>query len=87
VTVLRLRSDDLEWREVHGEVVAIDLKGSVYFTLNRTGAELWPSLSEGATRDQLVERLCDAYRVDEATAARDVDAFLDSLRERELLTA
>lgn len=86
MTELRLRTDDLEWREVHGEVVAIDLKGSVYFTLNRTGAELWPALSEGATREQLVERLCARFGVDEETAGRDVDAFLEMLRERELLT-
>jgi hypothetical protein len=85
MTELRLRREDLEWREVHGEIVAIDMRGSVYFTLNRTGAELWPALSEGATRDKLVDRLSKSFGVDEATAARDVDAFVESLRERKLL--
>ncbi len=82
---LRLRGEDLEWREVQGEIVAIDMRGSEYFTLNRTAAELWPALSEGATREQLVERLRSAFDVDQGAAGRDVDAFLESLRERELL--
>lgn len=82
----RLRGEDLEWREVEGEIVGLDLRGSTYFALNRTASALWPSLSEGATRDELVARLCSAFDSDQAAAGRDVDVFLESLRERGLLT-
>ena len=82
---LRLRDDALEWRELEGEIVAVDMRESVYMTVNRTGAILWPSLIEGATRDELVERLVDAFGVEPADAQRDVDAFVEALERNDLL--
>ncbi len=46
---LRLRSDALAWREIEGQIVSVDLRGSVYLATNRTGAALWPALVEGTT--------------------------------------
>lgn len=81
----RLRGDQLEWREIEGEIVALDGRSSEYIAVNRTGAALWPDLLAGATREELVAKLTDSFDVDDATAGRDVDAFLDVLRERDLL--
>ena len=47
---LRVRADALEWREVDGEIVALDLRRSVYLAINPSGALLWPALVEGASR-------------------------------------
>jgi hypothetical protein len=85
LTTVRLRTEDLEWREVEGEIVALDLRGSVYLSVNRTATAIWPALLNGATRGELVDRLCEAFDVDRAAAGRDVDAFLDSLRAQDLL--
>jgi hypothetical protein len=82
---LRLRTDDIEWTEVEDAVVVLDLRDSSYFSLNKTGAALWPELLEGSTREQLVTRLTERFVVDETTASRDVAAFLGSLAERGLL--
>ncbi len=75
----------LEWREVEGEVVALDDRSSEYLAVNRTGAALWPALVEGATRDELVTRLVEAFDVDRESAAADLDRFLGSLESRALL--
>jgi hypothetical protein len=82
---LQLRSEGLEWREIEGEIVALDRRSSRYLAVNRTGTALWPALREGATREELIGRLVSAYDVDEETAGRDLDAFLAALRERDLL--
>ena len=82
---LRLRPTALEWREIEGEVVAVDLQKSVYLAANRSGAALWPALAQGTTRDALVSRLVDEYRLDPERAAADVDAFLGALAEQGLL--
>jgi hypothetical protein len=82
---LRLREDAIEWREVEGEIVALDLESSEYIAVNRTGAAIWPLLAEGARRDELAARLVGEYGIDEDSAARDVDAFVKTLSERELL--
>jgi hypothetical protein len=82
---LALRTDDIEWRVVDGEVVAVDLSAKAYFATNASGALLWSRLHAGARRAELVELLCERYGLTTDTAERDVDAFLDHLAEHGLL--
>ncbi len=82
---IRLRQDDLEWREIEGEIVVLDLRRSTYLAVNRIGALLWPRLAAGATREALLQRLVDDFGIQRSTAEHDVDAFLQELREQELL--
>jgi hypothetical protein len=81
----RLRDGELEWRQIEGEIVALDLRESTYLSVNRTGTALWPLLVSGATRDELRTALMARFDVDEASAGRDLDAFLSALREKGLL--
>ncbi|MGI8411929.1 MAG: PqqD family protein [Solirubrobacteraceae bacterium] len=81
---MRLR-DDVEWCVVGGEIVAIDPGTSSCVAINRSGAALWPALAEGADEAQLLRELTDRFGIGEAAARRDVSAFLDSLRARNLL--
>lgn len=86
MTRLELRHDRVQWRYAEGdEIVALDLSDSVYLAINQSGGRLWPALVEGATREDLVATLVDAYGISEDEAARDVDAFVASLDERDLL--
>lgn len=82
---IRLRQDNVEWREIEGEIVVLDLRRSTYLAVNRIGALLWPRLAAGATRDALVQRLVDDFGVRRSTAEPDVDAFLQELRDQKLL--
>jgi hypothetical protein len=72
-----IRTEGLTWREVDEEVVILDMQASKYFSLNGTGALLWKALAEGAEHRRLVTLLADRFDIDEAIAARDVDAFLE----------
>jgi hypothetical protein len=83
--VFRLRANALSWRELDGEVIAVDLDDSVYLTANQSGAILWSALAEGATRDELAGALVGAYGVARAQAEGDVDAFLADAQARGLL--
>jgi Coenzyme PQQ synthesis protein D (PqqD) len=82
---MRIRADILEWREVEGEVVALDLRKNTYLAVNRTGATIWPELVSGTDREKLVRRLTQAFDVSEERAAADLDAFLAELAEQDLL--
>jgi hypothetical protein len=84
---LRLRQSDLSWRELDGEIVALDNGRSVYVATNSAGTRLWRRLAEGATRDALVDDLRTAFGIDEARAGADVDRFVADLREKGLLEA
>jgi hypothetical protein len=81
----RLRRDQLEWREVEGEVVALDVATARYLAVNRSGAHLWSMLVAGATREELVTRLVDHYDIPPAQAAEETDAFIEMLSSESLL--
>ena len=82
---LRLRGDDVAWREVDGELIAVDLPRSTYLGANPSGTLLWSRLANGATRVELAQALVDAYGIDAERAPGDVDAFLRDLSARRLL--
>jgi Coenzyme PQQ synthesis protein D (PqqD) len=82
---LRLRRSDLVWRSVAGETVILDLRSSLYLSLNSTAAFLWAKLDGGASEADLVTALGQEYEVASERAKEDVEDFLKSCRERDLL--
>jgi hypothetical protein len=82
---LKLRENAVAWQQVEGETILLDVATSTYLGVNRSGSALWPALAAGATRGQLVDRLCGTYEVSEEQAGADVDEFLRMCRERGLL--
>ena len=87
MTVLRLREDALVWREIDGELVAVDLGASAYLGANPSGTLLWRLLVDGATLDELAGALVERFGIDSERAHTDADAFVGSLAARGLLAA
>jgi Coenzyme PQQ synthesis protein D (PqqD) len=84
---LRLRTEELSWRKIDEEIVALDGRRSDYLAINGSGALLWPLLVDGATPEQLVTVLVDSYGIDESRAAADTEAFVSALSDQGLLAA
>ena len=85
LTQLRLRGDDVPWREVAEEVVALDIATARYFNTNKAGRVLWNMLARGTTRPELAQQLVKEFGIDAEQAFADVDMFLGELTEYELL--
>lgn len=83
--LLRLRTMDLHWRHVDGEIIALDARASAYLTANCAGAVLWRALSEGATREGLADALMAAYGIARDRALADVDGYIGELAAQGLL--
>jgi hypothetical protein len=83
---LRLRADDLHWREVEGEVIALDIRESEYFAVNRSGAALWEAIAAGASERRLADLLIERFGVSEDDAAADARQFVADLERRGLVT-
>jgi hypothetical protein len=81
---IRLR-EEIAWREIDGEIVLLDLTGSAYYTVSRSGLVLWPAVVEGSTAAELTDRLAQSFSLDRETAARDVGEFLQALANEGLL--
>lgn len=82
--------DGFMLKEVAGSYIVIPV-GQVDFTamitVNETGAFLWELLTQGATREELCEKMIAEYAVDEAIALRDIDNFIKILSDHQLLDA
>ena len=83
--MIKLRSDDIFWRETKGEIIALDAAASRYFSANATAMTLWPQMEAGTTETALVDTLCRRYEVARDVAEAAVAAFLAQLDERGLL--
>lgn len=84
---LRLREHDLDWRESDDEIVALDSRDAVYLAIKGSGTLVWRLLAQATTRDALVDAVADTYQIDHQRAGQDIDVFLASLAERELLVS
>ncbi len=83
---MRLRSERLTWREIDGEIIALDLHSSSYFTANSTASALLKRLSEGpVVPGDLVKELVERFEVEASVAEADVAAFLADLEAQGLL--
>jgi hypothetical protein len=85
MTELRLRDEELHWREVDGEVIALEARNSTYLAANGAGTVLWRALVQGSTRDGLADELVRVYGIDRDRALADADGFVGALIEQGLL--
>jgi len=85
MTELRLQKQQLEWREVDGEVIALERKQSAYLAANQSGTLLWRALADGTSDVEMVRLLMSQYDIDADTARADVDAFVSNLDQMGLL--
>jgi hypothetical protein len=85
MTELRLQKQQLEWREVDGEVIALERKQSAYLAANQSGTVLWRALADGTSEVEMVRLLLSQYDIDADTARVDVDGFVSTLDQMGLL--
>jgi hypothetical protein len=85
MTHLRLREADLHWREIDGEIIALEARDSTYVATNPAGALLWRALSAGTTREGLTDVLVREFGIPRAQGATDIDRFLAELDAEGLL--
>ena len=84
---LHLKVDDVVWRENEGEdeLVILELTTSTYVTLNGSAKFLWESLADGSTLEELASSLVSRYSISTEQARSDVESFVSTLDERDLI--
>lgn len=81
------RNPDLIFRKIAGEPLLIPTgtlaqRFNGMITLNEVAGFLWEHLEEVSSREEMVQRLLEEFEVDDQTAVRDVNGFLDMLLEK-----
>jgi hypothetical protein len=70
----------------HDGAVILDIPRNAIITLDATGAYVWRKLQSGLQIDAIIAELVRDTGADEAMIAKDVDAFMDQLKSRHLVT-
>lgn len=83
-------SKDVIHREIAGEHILIPagellLRRNGVFVITELGAEIWEMLEKGRELPAIIAELLENYEVEEDVLTKDVDDFLQMLREHGLL--
>jgi hypothetical protein len=84
------RANDIVQREVAGETFLVPIRGHLadlqdLFVLNEVGRWLWERLDGMCPLDDLASGVAAEFDVDEGTARRDTESFVQRLVEAELV--
>ena len=77
------KNPDLILRNIAGETVLIPTgsfagKFNGIINLNGPAAFIWEKMEEVSSREEMVQLILDRYEIDEETARKDVNGFLDT---------
>lgn len=85
-------SENYILREIMDEYIVVPtgeeaMKFQGLVTLNETGAFLWKELQKSdRTKEELRDRLCREYEVDEEMAEQDLDEFLKHIQKHDIVS-
>jgi hypothetical protein len=67
-------------------LILMDIENGSIFSANVVGARIWQLLREGRLEEQITDAIAEEWGVPRDTVASDVIEFVQSLRERALVT-
>lgn len=77
---LKLKSTGIESVESEDATIILDDQAEQYFSTNLVGSMLWHRLKRGATREELIAHVVDAFdNVELSEVEKDVDNYLAQL--------
>lgn len=83
---LKLKSTGIESVESEEATIILDDEAEQYFSTNLVGSMLWNRLKRGATREELIDHIVDAFDdVEPSEAEEDVDSYIAQLEKFGLL--
>lgn len=82
--------EDFILRKVADAYVVVPVNGmtldfSGIINLNETGAFLFELLQNGATKEELLEKMLEKYEVSQEKASSDIDIFVEKIKEADIL--
>ncbi len=86
---MKLKKDFI-LREIMGDIVLVPINQSEsqfngLITVNEIGRFIWENLESSKDEEELLQRILDEYDVDRDTAQKDLDEFLQVLRDRDII--
>jgi hypothetical protein len=75
----------VEWTDTDGEIVILDVKNGLFFGLDQLSGDIWKHIANRKTVPEIVDSIVAEYEVSLETVQEDVNAFVSTLREKQLI--
>ncbi len=77
-------------RDIAGDIILVPVGAATssiqgLITINETGAAIWDALPEAENEEAIVDKLYEQFDAERDELRRDVDEFLDKLREMNII--
>lgn len=79
-------SPTLEWQDVGGELVAVDVDSGEYHIFNGVGRVIWEGIGRGESVSQIVASVLDRYESTPEAVSQDVNCFVDRLTAKGIVS-
>lgn len=80
------RNTATAWRVIEGEAVILSLDTKILRGLNAVGSRVWELIDGRRSVDEIVDVIAREFATERTRAAPDVDAFVQALLDRSLVT-
>jgi len=77
--------DDVVYREIDGEVVALSIATGAYVSLDAVGSDIWRLIERFGSIDKITAALLEAYDLDADACRAEVAGYIASLEARGFL--
>ena len=77
-------------REIVGDIVLVPINKSTskfdgLITINQVGKFIWENIESSKDEDDLLQKILDEYEVEKEVAKADLDEFLQTLKDAEII--
>ena len=76
---------EIDDADLDGEKVMMNLNKGEYFMLNTVAADIWDSINEPKTINEVVNELLEKYDIDYKTCEDEVMSFINELNDADLI--
>jgi len=79
------KCEDVISKKMDDEMVLVNLKSEIIYTLNETGAKFWELIEEGKSFGQIITELQAEYNITKEELTTELEAIVSQLVERGLI--
>jgi hypothetical protein len=79
-------SERVNWRDVKGETVVLNIESGVFYTLNEVGRFIWELIADGHNFESITSQITNRFEVSPEQSRDDAEKFITRLVEENVLT-
>jgi hypothetical protein len=78
-------AEQVNWRDIKGETVVLNIDSGVFYTLNEVGRSIWEMVANGHTFESITHQLSEKFEVSPDISRVDAEKFLRRLMDEGIL--